>query len=221
MSTLAQPIIENHSNVSDIILCLSTSGLSILHLSFSNEEIDPDLFSALLTAISIAKSQSELSASSEDAGVFSIDNKTATICYGKYLAGIIIGNDRADDVILIRLKQFIEYFESEYEFILRNWHGEQTFFDYEWASQQLLDFLNGRSESAIYQLQSIALHTLQNARHIRLIQLIQRFAPSGNFNFDEACIHISQKLDIPLQFAVDSIMELEKLGLIAPMTRNN
>ena len=39
--------------VQHIIISLSSSGLALFHKSFSGKEIEPDLFSALLTALSL------------------------------------------------------------------------------------------------------------------------------------------------------------------------
>lgn len=208
------------ANVHSVIISQISSGLSLFNVSLTDEEIEPDLFSALLTAIVLARSQSNPEFHSKQHLTLRIDDMTSTICYGTYLAGIIISKRDIDDIILLRLQRFIEYFETEFEFILNNWQGDRTFFDHEWASQQLLDFLTTKKERTTYSLHPRALRLASNAKQIRMIQLIRRLAINNLFNLEEICTQISKELDIPLEFVIDQFSELEKVNILQPQKIN-
>lgn len=195
-----------------VILSLIESGLAIFHQSFSDREIEPDLFSALLTAFTLSKRFQDLDKTPAEYETFHIDDNVAKMCYGRYLAGIVVSDEEVDDVIMDRLEKFITVFEDEYEFLLKNWHGDRTFFDQEWTAVQLREFLF--EEGAAYRLHTDAMALTMNARQIRLVLLIQRFAGEGNFSRDELTSIMVQKLQVTEEDIQEFLVDLETHGII-------
>ncbi len=208
------------NDIHSVIISQISSGLSLFNISLTDEDIEPDLFSALLTAIVLARSQSNPEFDCRQHMILKIDDMTSTICYGTYLAGIIISKKNIDDIILLRLQRFIDYFESEFGLILNNWQGDRTFFDHEWASQQLLDFLTAKKQKLEYSIHPKALQLAFNAKQIRMIQLIRRFALGNLFNLEDICAQIAKELDIPLELVVNIFSELEQNGIIQSQKNN-
>ncbi len=197
--------------IQHIIVSLSSSGLSLFHKSFSGE-IEPDLFSALLTATSLLMKDDGSGPLTGKYETYQVDEKTATICQGIYLAGMLISEAPVAKELMERLERFITTFEEEYGFLLNNWHGDRTFFDQDWANYQLMECMV--SSSANYRLNVKAMDMLSNARQIRLVLLIKRFAGENTFSLESVSDLLVDKLIIPKQEALEFLSELETNGII-------
>ncbi|MHA2423453.1 MAG: hypothetical protein ACXAEF_01615 [Candidatus Thorarchaeota archaeon] len=197
--------------IQHIIISLSSSGLSLFHKSFSGE-IEPDLFSALLTATSLLMRDDGSSSLAGQYESYEIDDKTATICQGTYLAGMLISDKPIVNEIVQRLERFITAFEEEYGFLLKNWHGDRTFFDQDWADYQLMECMIAQESN--YSLSSTAMRNLDNARQIRLVLLIKRFAGSNTFSIESVSDLLVNELDIPKEKAMEYLEDLQNKGII-------
>ncbi|MFQ5833308.1 MAG: hypothetical protein ACE5H4_11435 [Candidatus Thorarchaeota archaeon] len=207
-----ETISSSTARVKDIIVSVIQSGLSIFHESFSTDSIDPDLFSALLTAIFFAKKvkgshDSELVYESHE-----IDSHLVHICYGDYLAGIAVAEGAVDDRFMRRLKGFVTTYENEYGLLLTNWDGDRSFFDHEWASRQLKEHIS--PPRPMYRLYERAMERATSARQIRLVLLIRRSASLDTFSFDSMSKQLSESLVIPEETASEYLLELEQLGMV-------
>jgi len=203
---------QKHGGVQHIILSLLDSGLSIFHHSFIDEEIDPDLFSALITATSM---QQKFSSNSNERALqeqYQIEKYVAHVCHGEYLAGIIVTASAVGTEIFDRFMKFLALFEEEYKFLLRNWYGDRTFFDQSWALDQLESSLFSPLEG--YQLVSDAMEQAANARQLRLILLIQRYKHSDTFSKNHLIQLIGDDLQIQESTAERYVEELKDAGII-------
>jgi len=208
-----QNVGENLRQIQHIIISLSSSGLSLFHKSFSGE-IEPDLFSALLTATSLLMRNDGSKSLTGEYETYQVDEKTATICQGTYLAGIMISDVDAPVAkdLMQRLERFISAFEEEYGFLLNNWHGDRTFFDQDWANYQLMECMV--SDSSNFRLNKKAMDMLNNARQIRLVLLIKRFAGENAFSLESVSDLLLKELIIPKKEAMEFLSELEANGII-------
>lgn len=200
--------------VQQVIVCLIDSGLSIIHQSFEATSIDPDLFSALLTAHALMRRGEKYTGESLEPETYEIDEQVATMCYGRFLAGIAISDGPTDEKTMSRLMEFVQEFEDEYEYLLRNWSGDRTFFDQEWALRQLRDALMAIETD--YRLHERAMSMTTNARQFRVVLLIRRFAGNEGFNMEALESLLIRELDVPQQHAQDYLSDLEVGGLIVP-----
>ncbi|MFW9932183.1 MAG: hypothetical protein ACFFDR_05950, partial [Candidatus Thorarchaeota archaeon] len=112
---------QKQKEIQHVIVSLLESGLSIFHHSFVNEKIDPDLFSALITATSMQQKFSSTSTDRVLQEQFQIERYTANVCHGEYLAGIVVTSSTVNPEILNRFLKFLALFEEEYKFLIRNW----------------------------------------------------------------------------------------------------
>lgn len=197
-----------------VILTLIDSGLALFHQTFSNEIIDPNLFSALVTAISLGRRVNNDSEEECKNETFEVDRHNANICYGKYLAGIAISDTPLDSKLMTRLKKFIKAFEIEYEFLLVNWHGDISFFDQEWASTMLSQYLY--PSELMYRLHTDAMNRSDNGRQIRGILLIRRFVGKSDFELSSLQRLIMKELQVPEGDADEFLTNLEVQGIIIP-----
>ncbi|MFX1416749.1 MAG: hypothetical protein ACFFC0_08040 [Promethearchaeota archaeon] len=202
------------ARVKDVIVSVIQSGLSIFHEAFSPSPIDPDLFSALLTAIFFAKRAQEPFYSERDYETHDIDHHTVHICYGNYLAGIAVADGPVEDIFMKRLKGFVIAYENEYGLLLTNWDGDRSFFDHEWASRELRDHL-GPTET-MYRLHERAMEQTTSARQIRLVLLIRRFASADHFKLETVRGLLTENLVISEESASEFLTELVQLGMIVP-----
>ncbi|MFW9955592.1 MAG: hypothetical protein ACFFD3_13675 [Candidatus Thorarchaeota archaeon] len=199
--------------IQHIIVSLSNSGLAIFHKSFSSVKIDPDLFSALFTAVSMMNRI--YVGQGEAYEVLQFDKWTAKICQGQYLTGIILSDIAVVDEIVGRLERFVLAFEHEYGFLLHNWHGDRTFFDHDWANFQLMECLV--SNESNYRLNDRAIRLLENARQIRVFQLIRRYAGGTYFRIEALADRLVSELDISKGHAMDYLSELIENEIIIPI----
>jgi len=197
--------------IQHIIISLSSSGLSLFHKSFFGS-IEPDLFSALLTATSLLMRDDGSHSLIGQYEIYEVGDKIATICQGSYLAGILISDKPVMKEIVQRLERFIMAFEDEYGFLLQNWHGDRTFFDQDWADYQLMECMVG--ERVVYTLSTTAMQDLDNARQIRLVLLIKRFAGDNTFSIESVCDLLVTELDINKDDALEYLVDLQNKGII-------
>jgi hypothetical protein len=197
-----------------VIVSVIQSGLSIFHETFSPTPIDPDLFSALLTAIFFAKRFQEPYYSERDYETHDIDHHTVHICYGNYLAGIAVADGPVEDVFMKRLKGFVTAYENEYGLLLTNWDGDRSFFDHEWASRELRDHLG--PTQILYRLHDRAMEQTTSARQIRLVLLIRRFASTEHFKLETVRNLLTENLVITEESAGEFLDELVQLGMLVP-----
>jgi hypothetical protein len=198
-----------------VIVSLLDSGLSIFHHSYTDKEIDPDLFSALVTATSLTDKVRRGSQAQDMHEVFEVEEYTAHLCHGEYLAGIIVSARPVQDTTIRRFVRFLASFEEEYAFIIKNWHGDRTFFDQGWALNQLEASLNGMEEN--YRLSEDAMDLTRNARQIRLVLLVQRHGNMGEFNMSTIQGAIESTLQVPSSVAKEYLSELEAAGIVTPI----
>ncbi|MHA1576165.1 MAG: hypothetical protein ACTSU3_02275, partial [Candidatus Thorarchaeota archaeon] len=192
---ISRTIESQNPQLRHIILTLIESGLTVFHQTFSDEIIDPDLFSALITAISLGRRMDDGLGDKSENEVFEVERQKANLCYGKHLAGIAISETPLDTEFMTRLKEFINTFETEYEFLLVNWHGDITFFDQQWASTLLISYLS--PPERVYRLHADAMRNSENGRQVRVILLIKRFVGDSKFNIDVLQRLIIEELQVP------------------------
>ncbi len=208
----SETISHSTARVKDVIVSVIQSGLSIFHESFSADPIDPDLFSALLTAIFFAKRVKGSYQSERAYETHEIDSHLVHICYGDHLAGIAIAEGIVDDRFMRRLKGFVNAYEDEYGLLLTNWDGDRSFFDHEWASRLLKEHIS--PEKPRYRLHDRAMERSMSGLQIRLVLLIRRFSSQDTFSIDAMSKVLSENLVIPENTTTEYLSELEEHGMI-------
>ncbi len=203
-------------DVQHIIVSLIESGLSIFYKSFAASEIDPDLFSAILTAYSFIEEMHGGQGLNMDHETYIVEDQVAHICYGNYLAGIAVARGAIDDQFMVKLREFITAYENEYGFLLTTWDGDRSFFDHEWADIQLREYLNPKETT--YRLHERPLSLSSNARQFRLILLVRRFVGSDSFSPGTLRELLMRELDLTEYVANDYLSELEDKGIILKVT---
>ncbi len=205
---------QGHDSIEHVIVSLLDSGLSIFHHSFVDEEVDPDLFSALITATSV---QQKLQSDSNDRILqeqFQIERYTASVCHGEYLAGIIVGSGSVNNEVMNRFLKFLASFEEEYKFILKKaWNGDRSFFDHKWALNQLKENLARPAEGL--QLHQNAMQKAENARQIRLVLLLKRYTHGNAVPKNELIQLIGDDLQIHAKQAEDYVNDLVSVGILS------
>lgn len=213
MASKIRTIEQKKQEIDHVIVSLLDSGLSIFHHSFVDEDIDPDLFSALITATAL---QQKFNTDSSDRVLherFQIERYTASVCHGEYLAGIIVTSSSVPEDLLTRFLKFLASFEEEYKFLIRNWHGDRTFFDQQWALEQLMQNLEDTKQG--YRLQHDAMQRAESAIQIRLALLIKRYEREAVFSREQLLALLSEELQIPESHALGHIDKLVEVGIIA------
>jgi hypothetical protein len=198
--------------VQHIIVSLIESGLSIYYKPFVEEEIDPDLFSAILTVYSLVEEVHGGQGLNLDHETYPVEDHIASICYGDRLAGIAVASGPVEDQFMVKLKKFITAYENEYGFVLTTWDGDRSFFDHEWADIQLQEYLSPKE--TMYKLHERPLSLSENARQFRLILLVRRFVGSDSFSPTTLRNLLMRELDITDYIANDFLSMLEDKGII-------
>jgi hypothetical protein len=207
---------QTTQTVLHIIVSLIDSGLSIFYKPFVEEEIDPDLFSAILTVYSLVEEVHGGQGVNMDHETYPVEDHIANICYGDQLAGIAVARGTVEDQIMVKLKKFITAYENEYGFVLTTWDGDRSFFDHEWADIQLQEYLSPKE--TMYRLHERPLSLSENARQFRLILLVRRFVGSDSFSPDTLRDLLMRELDISDYIANDFLSMLEDKGIILKVT---
>ena len=203
---------DSPQTVTHIIVSLIESGLSIFYKPFTDNEIDPDLFSAVLTAYSIIEDVHGSQGLDLDHETYAVEDQVAHICHGNYLAGIAVSSGPVERQFMVKLKKFITAYENEYGFLLTTWDGDRSFFDHEWADIQLEEYLNPKASR--YRLHERPLSLSSNARQFRLILLVRRFVGSDPFSLNTLKNLLMRELDVPEYIASDYLSDLENKGII-------
>ncbi len=202
--------INETSPVQHIIVSLIESGLSIFYENLYGDSIDPDLFSALFTAASLVRRVEGGSSSVYE--IYHLENQMAHICYGTHLAGIAVSNGPIAETFMGQLKLFVDAYEVAHGILLTNWDGDRSFFDHEWASRLLREYIG--TTRILYRLHDQAMERTTNARQIRLVLLIKRHMKSNTIELDSILRCIVDELIIPLETAKILLSELETSGAV-------
>ncbi len=200
-----------------IIISLIDSGLSLFYESFSEDPVDPDLFSALFTAITLSNRAESKTDSKSTHDIYDLEDYVIHICYGEQLAGIAIADGIVDNKTMEQLTQFVKVYESEYGLILTNWDGDFSFFDHEWASSQLSEFITFKGIT--YRLHDNALQRAKNGRHIRIIHLLRRSASTDLYSIEDICKLLVDSFEIQSATALEYVSDLEQHGMIVPLSQ--
>jgi hypothetical protein len=200
------------SSIQHIIVSLIESGLSVFYETLSGDPVDPDLFSALFTAASLVRKVE--GSGSSDYEVYNLEDQMAHICYGDQLAGIAVANGPIGEKAIGQLKLFVNAYEAEYGILLTNWDGDRSFFDHDWASRLLQEYVGPAKR--LFRLHNQAMARTNNALQIRLVLLIKRYIQTNAFELQTLLPHLVDELIIPREAAENYLFELETSGIIVP-----
>ena len=123
--TEVKTIFDDAINLEHILVLYKATGTCIFFKSYGSEEIDPELISGFLTAVS---SFGKEMVAQEALNEISYGDKMLLLADGEYVRVALVLGKRASLILRTHLKQFIDRFEQVYNEILPKWRGQLAYF---------------------------------------------------------------------------------------------
>ncbi|MFO8018552.1 MAG: hypothetical protein R6U96_07950, partial [Promethearchaeia archaeon] len=108
-------------NLEHILVLYKGSGTCIYFKSFASEEVDPEMVSGLITAVSTFGREMK---SKEALSEISYGDKMILLADGKYIRVALVLAKQASVILRKHLTEFIKEFEDRYSNILPKWRGQ-------------------------------------------------------------------------------------------------
>ena len=118
-------VFDDAINMEYILVIYKESGVSIFFKSMGLENVDPDLISGFISAISSFGEKIELN---ESLTKMKYGDKSLLLADGKYIRVGIVLNDKGSELIRENLKKFTEEFEERYADTLPKWESSLMVF---------------------------------------------------------------------------------------------
>jgi len=118
-------IFDDAINMEYVLVIYKESGVSIFFKSMGLENVDPDLISGFISAISSFGEKIELN---ESLTKMKYGDKSLLLADGKYIRVGIVLNDKGSELIRTNLKKFIDEFEERYADTLPKWESSLMVF---------------------------------------------------------------------------------------------
>ncbi|KKM65518.1 hypothetical protein LCGC14_1490470 [marine sediment metagenome] len=112
-------------NLVQVLILYKGSGTCIYFKSFGSEEIDPEMMSGFLSAISVLGRDF---LTNEPFSEISYGNRVLLLSSGEYVKVSLVSSKYASPLLRNNLKKFISVFEREYQHVLPNWRGQLSLF---------------------------------------------------------------------------------------------
>ena len=135
--TEVKTIFDDAINLEHILVLYKATGTCIFFKSYGSEEIDPELISGFLTAVS---SFGKEMVAQEALNEISYGDKMLLLADGEYVRVALVLGKKGSLILRTHLRQFIDRFEQVYHDILPNWRGQLAHFRN--AGQIVDDILN-------------------------------------------------------------------------------
>ena len=118
-------IFDDAINIEYIVVIYKESGVSIFFKSMGLENVDPDLISGFISAVSSFGAKIELQESLTE---MKYGEKSLLLSDGKYIRVGIVLSKKGSKLMRTHLKQFVEEFEERYADVLPNWQSSLLIF---------------------------------------------------------------------------------------------
>ena len=112
-------------NVEYLLVIYKESGVAIFFKSMGTNNIDPDLISGFISAVSSFGEKIELEQSLKE---MKYGDKTVLLSEGEYIRAAIVLNKKGSDHLRKKIITFVEKFEERYADILPEWRSELKVF---------------------------------------------------------------------------------------------
>jgi len=123
--TEVKTIFDDAINLEHILVLYKGTGTCIFFKSYGSEEIDPELISGFLTAVS---SFGKEMVAQEALNEISYGDKMLLLADGEYVRVALVLGKKGSLILRTHLREFIERFEQVYKDVLPNWRGQLAYF---------------------------------------------------------------------------------------------
>ena len=114
-------IFDDAINLEHVLVIYKTSGTCVFFKSYGIEEIDPELISGFLTAVSSFGREMD---SQEALNEIQYGDKMLLLADGEFIRVALVLNKQASIILRQHLKEFIDFYEEKYASSLPNWRGQ-------------------------------------------------------------------------------------------------
>ncbi|TFF96856.1 MAG: hypothetical protein EU547_05875 [Promethearchaeota archaeon] len=119
-------IFDDAINIEYILVIYKESGVAIFFKSLGSDNIDPDLVSGFISAVSSFGEKIELK---ENLSEMKYGDKTLLLSDGEYIRAAVVLNKKASEPLRKNLKQFVKEFEERNADVLPNWRSDLKQFE--------------------------------------------------------------------------------------------
>jgi len=178
-------------DIRHFLLLLLEEGMTIFYQPFTGRVIEPQLFGALISAMSMFYADGSGPSGQRIPQDLEFRGYRASASYGDLVTGVFLHHGRVPEGLVAGLERFISVFESEYGLVLKRWDGDARLFNLTDLRRELFESLNC-PDLLPHELTLRAMLSLQREPYGAILGELRRYtARRGQFFFGDAVRRLS------------------------------
>jgi hypothetical protein len=203
-------------DIRHFLLLLLDEGLTIFYQPFTARAIEPQLFGALISAMSAFYADGSGPVGYRIPQDLEFRGYGFSASYGDRVTGILLHHRPVSDRLVVGLKRFVELFESQYRLVLTRWDGDARLFNVEDLRRDLFESLDC-PDLVPHELTHRAMLSLQREPYGTTLGELRRYsARRGQFFIGDAVRRLASSGNCSVQRIYLLLSEMRSKGLINP-----
>ena len=204
-------------DIKHFLLLRLEEGLTIFYQPFTARVIEPQLFGALISAMSAFYADGSSPVGQRIPQDLEFRGYRSSASYGDLITGVFLHHGRVPEGLVAGLERFISMFESEYGLVLKGWDGDARLFSSADLRSELFESLNC-PDLLPHELTYRAMFSLQREPFGAVLGELRRYTASrGQFFFGDAVRRLSSLGNYSEWGAHLLLSEMRNRGLISPV----
>ncbi len=204
-------------DIKHFLLLLLDEGLTIFYQPFTARAIEPQLFGALISAMSAFYADGSGPVGYRIPEGLEFRGYPFSASYGDLVTGVLLHHESVPDQLMAGLQRFVGLFESQYRLVLTRWDGDVRLFSIADLRTDLLESLDC-PDLVPHELTHRAMLSLQREPYGATLGELRRYsARSGQFFIGDAVRRLASSEDCSAQRIYLLLSEMRGKGLISPV----
>lgn len=204
-------------DIRHLLLLRLEEGLTIFYQPFTAKAIEPQLFGALISAMSAFYADGSSPVGQRIPQDLEVRGYRSSASYGKFVTGVFLHHGSIPERVVAGLERFISMFESEYGLVMRNWDGDARLFNITDLRKGLFESLNC-TDMMPHEFTYRAMLSLWKEPYGPILGEIRRYsAGRGQFFFGDAIRRLSLLGNYSESRIHLLLSEMRDRGLISPI----
>lgn len=204
-------------DIKHFLLLLLDEGLTIFYQPFTARAIEPQLFGALISAMSAFYAEGPDPAGYRIPEGLEFRGYCFVAAYGDLVTGVLLHHGSIPEHLITGLQRFVGLFESQYRLVLTRWDGDARLFNIGDLRADLFESLNC-PDIVPHELTRRAMLSLQRGPYAITLDELRRYsARHGHFFIGDAVGRLASSSSCSSRRAYLLLSEMRGRGLISPV----
>jgi hypothetical protein len=205
-------------DIKHFLLLLLDEGLTIFYQPFTARAIEPQLFGALISAMSAFYADGSGPVGYRIPQGLEFRGYRYSASYGEVVTGVLLHNGCVPEKLAEGIEGFVDLFESQYRLVLTRWAGDARLFNIAELRRDLCECFNC-PDLLPHELTPKAMLSLQREPYGKTLAELRRLsARRGQFFIGDIVRRLSSSGNCTARRAYLLLSEMRSRGLISPAT---